>query len=257
MKSKKIYIFLIIILIVFFLLMYFLIGKNSIEKQNQTLTILTGEDTIFEYSNNQWKQEKEHIDDYNWSKFSIYLNDKYIGKNYVWHDDKWYIFDENKNAINYTDKFLGINSNFQVKVKEFNSIDNTNKNIVQEVLKSNNLPVDSNLTLNSITSIDLDNDNKEEAIYIISNTFPEDSEPKTIFSYVFMVDDNNIYYIYKYNEKVDYYSGCRPYLNSLLDIDNDNKYEILLSCSPYSTQNPINYLYKLSDNEFKLLISNE
>lgn len=257
MKSKKVYITLIIILIVFFLLMYFLIGKDSIEKSKQNLVILTSEDTAFSYSNNTWENIRDVGDRFNWQKFSIYFNQEYKGNNYIWHDDKWYVFDDEKQAINDTGNLLAIKTNYHVEIAKFSTVLNTNSLYVDEVLKEHGIEPTLDFTVNTITEVDLDNDGRDEDIYIVSNMFPIDFEPDLLFAYVFMVKDNKIYMIYESSMEADYYSGCQPYINSIIDVDNDNNYEILLSCSPYSTQKNTDILYKLDKDKFKILISNE
>ena len=52
-------------------------------------------------------------------------------------------------------------------------------------------------------------------------------------------------------------NGCKPYLSAVLDIDKDNIYEMVVSCGKYSTDKPVDMLYKLTDEEFKIIISNQ
>ena len=108
-----------------------------------------------------------------------------------------------------------------------------------------------------MVSFDFDNDGKDEDFYVISNVFPLDFEPEMSFSIVFMVKDNNIYYIYNDVSKNNFTNGCKPFFTSFLDADNDGTYEFILSCGRYSISEQIDMLYKYSDDEFKILISNQ
>ena len=72
-----------------------------------------------------------------------------------------------------------------------------------------------------------------------------------------MVKNNEIYPIYTDIAKNNSYNGCKPYLSAVLDVDNDNTYELVVSCGRYSVQKPVDMLYKLTDNGFKILISNQ
>lgn len=254
----KRYIVLIILLLAFGFSIYFFIGKDSIAAQKVQTTILLNPDTIFEYSNKSWvRVNRNYLNDYNWKEFDVFLDSKYKGKKLVWHDDQWYIFDKNKTAINYTENFLGIKANYDINVKDFEVITDDNLDYAYELLSKYNLPSNSELTENDKVVIDIDNDGINEEIYLISNTFPMDTEPDVIFSNVFMVKDNKKYTILESSEKGDPFSGCLPSINSIIDVDNDNNYEILLTCSKYSAQDPINTLYKFDKTQFNKVISNE
>lgn len=54
-----------------------------------------------------------------------------------------------------------------------------------------------------------------------------------------------------------YENGCKPYLKGVMDVDNDSVYELIISCGKYSVEKPIDMLYKLTDDGFKILISNQ
>lgn len=238
--------------------MYFFIGRNSIKAQKTQTTILLNQNTIFEYKNKNWiKVNQNYINDYNWKEFDVFLDSEYKGKKLVWHDNQWYIFDKNKNAINYTEKFIGIKANYEINIKNFNVVTNNNADYTYEILSKYNLPQTAELTVDDKIITDIDNDGIDEEIYLVSNTFPLNTEPDTIFSNVFMVKNNQIYTMYENNIKGDIYSGCLPYINSIIDIDNDDNYEIILTCAKYSSQEPINVLYKFDKNKFIRLISSE
>lgn len=257
MKNKR-YIILIIIILVFGFSMYYFIGRKSISEQKVVTTILLNPNTVFEYSNKKWiKVNDSYINDYNWNEFSIFLDSEYKGKQLVWLDDQWYIFDKNKNAINYTEKFIGVKANYEINVKKFEVISDSQSDYTNELLSKYNLPANSELTVNDKVVLDIDNDGADEEIYLISNTFSVDTEPDTIFSNVFMIKNNQMYTIYENSESGSAYNGCLPYINSILDVDNDNNYEIVLTCSRYSAQDPINSIYKFENNAFKQLISSE
>lgn len=257
MKNKR-YIILIIIILVFGFLMYYFVGRESIAQQKVATTILLNPNTVFEYSNKRWiKVNDSYINDYNWKEFDVFLDSEYKGKQLVWLDDQWYIFDKNKNAINYTEKFIGVKANYEIKVKDFEVISDAQSDYAYELLSKYNLPASSELTVNDKVVVDIDNDGEDEEIYLISNTFPMDTEPDTIFSSVFMIKNNQKYIIYEDSENGNAYNGCLPYINSILDADNDNNYEIVLTCSRYSAQEPINTLYKFYKTKFNKLISNE
>lgn len=254
----KRYIILIIFIIAFGFSIYFFIGRDSIAAQKVQTTILLNPDTIFEYNNKNWiKVNSGHISDYNWKEFDVFLDSTYKGKKLVWHDDQWYIFEKNKSAINYTENFIGIKANYEINVYKFEVENDTSKDYAYELLSDYNLPLSSELTVNDKINVDLDNDGEEEEIYMISNAFPIESEPDTIFSNVFMIKNKQKYSILEQHEQGDVYSGCLPNINSIIDVDNDNNYEIVLTCSRFSAQDPINTIYKFDKTKFNKVISNE
>lgn len=258
MQNKKIYIVLIAFLLLFALLMYLTVGKANIKSEKNELTIVLNNKTIFNYSNKRWTMEKDdYIDDYSFKEYSIYLDSKYVGNYNIWHDDQWYLFDSNNNAVNYTEKFLGVKSNYDIKVKEFEIQNNDLTGEAGEIFNKYKVFNEDEITENTKIIVDIDNDGKEETIYAVSNVFPMFYEPEEIFSYVFMEKDSKIYYMYKYESVADSYSGCIPQISAIFDSDEDGISEFALTCSRYSDQEPINSIYRFGEKGFELLISNE
>ena len=128
---------------------------------------------------------------------------------------------------------------------------------INEVLKENNLSTSSKFTSIYKVNFDFDKDNQEEEFYIITNAFPFDFDPDKIFSIAFMVKSDIIYPIYTDISLNKGLNGCKPYYNTFLDVDNDNTYELILSCGKYSTTGRTDMLYKFKENNFKILISNQ
>lgn len=255
MKNNKVYIFLLILMLAFFFLMYFTIGKNHIEKSNQELTLLVGDNTIWNYSNLNWyKVSDTSIPQYNWKKFKIYLDGIYKDDYYVWHDDKWYIFDDNKQPINYSEKFLGVVANYNIKVKEFMPKEVEDSEVIYSFLSKKGISSSTELTVKTQTTFDIDDDNNQEKIYIVSNAFAIDFYPDEVFSYVFMEKNKKLYEIYGFKEKNNYNNGTKPYINSILDVDDDGQYEIIVTLAQYSNLPQDNRLYKFTKDSFKQII---
>lgn len=257
MKNNRIYIFLIIAFIVFFFLVFLLYGKDSIRKEKEEVLMLVGDNTIWSYSQNHWYDNSDEIEKYNWKKFKVYLDGKYSDEYYVWYDEKWYIFDKDKEPKSYQEKFLAMQSNYDIKVKQFNSEPNNNQDIVSKYLKDKGLSSASQLTTNTKTTLDIDNDNKDETIYIISNAFPLDFNPEKIFSFVFIEKDGKIIDIFSSIENNTYDNGVKPYIESILDIDEDGKYEMIIAYAGYSITPTTHTMYKLDKDSIIELISNQ
>lgn len=259
MKKNKRYIVLIAILIIYIIIMIWWLGADNVKKSNNSTTILVGDNTVWNYSDKQWLNitNKTTIKDMDWKKFTVYLDNEKKGNYYLWHDDKWYLFDEDKNAINATGQLIAFRSNYDIKIKNFTTASITDDTYINKVLLEKDLSISSKFTTKSMTLFDIDNDGIEEEFYVISNVFALDFTPDIIFSIVFMVKDSKIYYIYNDISQNIGNNGCKPYLNSFIDVNEDNNYEVIVSCGRYSISEPVDMLYEFNKEEFKILISNQ
>jgi len=256
MLSNKKYIILILIILVFFVIMFLLFGVDNIKKENYSTAIVIGDDSVFVLEKQEWFNITSDYEDLNWDKFNVYSNNEKIGNYYLWHNDKWYVFDNKKNPVNIEGTILGISSNYNINVYEFNEENIDNSKYIDEILENNNFPKDTTLTTKYKISFDFDRDGVIEEFYLVSNVFNLDENPEKVFSLVFMVKNDEVYPIYtdiKNNESLD---GCKPYITSFLNIDEDDTSEFILSCGKYSVEKTTHMLYKFKDNKFKILVSN-
>lgn len=261
MTNKKTYIILSLILIVFFVIMFLIFGINNIKKSNYDTTIIVGNDTVWNYSKKRWINytTKSSYEKLNWKEYNIYLNNKEYGKYFLWHDDKWYAFDKKKNAININGNMLAYKANFKMKFLNFEQEEINDMTYVNYVLEENNLSLSSKFTSSYKVSFDFDNDGANEEFFVISNVFATDFNPTDLFSLVFMVKNNKVYYLYRDIQKNNSLNGCKPYIYSVLDTNNDKSYEIILSCARYSVSESIDMLYEFdkAEDAFKIVISNQ
>lgn len=259
-KNRTRYIVLLVILVTFTLIMYLGFGKENLKKEKEAMTIIVGETAIWNYSDMHWLNvtTPTTIEKLNWLDYNVYIDNKPLGKYYLWYNqDKWYIFDQNKKAIQRDGNIIAYRSNYEIKVQDFQMEEIRNYTPVRQVLSENSLSTSSKYTVSQETSIDIDNDGVKEKFYFVSNAFPIDFEPTNVFTFVFMVKNNQIYPMYSSVEQNQSVNGCKPYLSGVLDVDNDNTSELVVSCGRYSTSKPIDMLYKLTDEGFKILISNQ
>lgn len=261
MASKKIYIVLLIMIAVFFVVMFLTFGVENIKQDNYSSTIIVGDSTVWDYSNKKWVNIRNNtsIEKLNWNKFHVFSNNESIGEYSLWYDDKWYVFDEDRNAVKIDGSLLAISANFDVKVLPFNveNVNNQDMKYVYSVLKDNNLSTDNKFTSLGKVKLDFDSDGVVEEFYFMSNVFAMDFTPKMLFSIVFMIKDNNIYYIYNDISENRSFNGCKPYFNSFLDTNNDGMYEFILSCGKYSSNEQTDMLYTFKENAFKIAVSNQ
>lgn len=255
-RYKVITIILVVYLVVFFLIY----GLSNIKNGQRKLTLLVGDNTVWDYSNKSWLNitREETLDSLNWQEYKVFLDNKYFGEYSMWYDDnKWYAFNSNKTAVKMEGELIAYKANYDLKIKEFETKENNNNTYVHQVLKDNNLSTSSQMTVNNVVNFDIDADGVEEQFYVISNAFASDFYPDTIFSIVFMVKEQKIYSMYTNIEKANYGNGCKPYIRTFLDINDDDKHELILTCAKYSVQEPEDMLFQLNKEKFDLLISNQ
>ena len=259
MTKKSTYIVLLVIMFLLLLVLFLFYGIDSFKKGKYETTLIVGDNTTWVYKNKKWTTITldSGIYELEWKKYNVFQDNKAIGNYYLWHDDKWYAFDENKKAIIVEGDFLAYSSNVDVKVLDFQSREITNESYIYKVLNENGFSESSKFTSKYYTTVDIDSDGVEEDFYLISNAFPLDFSPEKIFSIVFMVKDGKIYYIYRDIDSYRSFNGCKPYFRTFIDTDADDIYEFVLSCGGYSTSKPIDMLYRFVDGEFKIIISNQ
>lgn len=259
MVKKRTYIFLIIILVVFFIVMFLVFGRKNIKKSDNTSVFILGDSTVWKYSKNNYYNitYKSSFQKLSWNSYDVYSNNEKVGNYYLWYNDKWYVFDKDRNPIKIDGDLIAIKSNYGLELKKFSTENVTDFSYVDMVLEDNGLSSDSQFTSIYKINFDIDNDSVNEEFYIISNAFAIDFVPEKTFSIAFTIKDNSLYYIYRDVTDNKNFSGCIPYYNSFLDFDNDGTSEFVLSCAKYSNMGQIDMLYKYVDNNFKIIISNQ
>lgn len=259
MRDKKTYIVLLVILGTFFVVMFLVFGVSNIKQSKYDTTLIVGDNTVWTYHDRKWLNltTQTSVSKLNWQEYMVYLNNEKFGKYYLWHDDKWYAFDEKKNAVVMDGNLLAYRANFKINILNFEEEKIVDRKYVDDVLNENNLSLSSQFTSFYKTSVDFDNDGVDEEFFVISNAFPLEFNPEKIFSIVFMVKNETVYYLYNDISDNKEFNGCKPYFTAFLDTNNDDINEIILSCGRYSTNGTVDMLYKFEEDSFKIAISNQ
>ena len=259
MPSKKTYIILITIMVLFGIIMFLIFGIPNIRQENLESVLIVGDNTTWIYKDKKWfnQRYKTSKDRYSWQEFKVFEDNKELGTFYLWHDDKWYLFDKDKNAVLTSGKIIAYQSNYSMKLLEYTEDNVDDFTYVNEVLMNNNLSTSSKFSSIYKVSIDFDSDSNLEDFYIITNVFPLDFEPETSFAIAFMVKNDTIYTLYEDVSTSNGLNGCKPFYNTFIDTNIDGVYEVILSCGQYSAEEQIDMLYQFSEGEFKLLVSNQ
>lgn len=260
-KNKKVALVLIICLVIFTLILFLTVGISDLRRKREKLYIVVDNDAMWVYKNQKWSTiSKNDAKSYNWMAFDVYEGNSFSGRDYLMYtNDKWYIFDNSKKAVIPKEKVLAIGGNLNVSVLDFSMSNFTNEDniYIKTILNRYGISDNVNFTNKEKISIDFDNDGENESLFVLSNVFPNGFTPSVTYNLIFLRDNNSTYVVYKnisgYN---DDYSGCKAYVNNIIDVNNDNKYEILIGCGYYSTKGVYYALYTFLDNKYQLLISN-
>jgi hypothetical protein len=234
-------------------------GIDEIKTKDDQATIVVGNNTVWQYHNKRWLniQGITAFQDYNWHTFEVFQDNQKIGDYSLWYDDRWYIFDQDKNPISIEGSLLAYEANYDLAVSAFLEQKISDYKPVEKVLSKYGIDTSSKFSNSLQISFDIDQDGEMEEFYLITNAFALDFSPDVLFSFVFMVKNDEIYMIYENTEQSSIYNTCKPYFTSFLDVNRDHNYEIILSCGRYSIEKEIQWLYEFRDNQFKILISNE
>lgn len=123
-------------------------------------------------------------------------------------------------------------------------LDNSDLEIVQQVLNNHNIDGYDNLTTSKIK---LNDNNNEYTLYFISNLFEEYNHSK-VFSFVYYIKNNDIIYLVENVSDVEkIYDICLPNMNSFVKI-NDN-YNLFIDCNYYSEMGNDNIWYQVKNNK--------
>ena len=256
-KEKKVGIIIIIIILILFLILFFFFGgiDSFKNKKNQSI-ILVGNNTYWEYKDKKFYNITSNVSSLYWKDYIVYINNKKYGTYKLWHDDKWYLYDKDRNYVSYDGSFLAISSNYDIKPVAY-SLDNLSSDkYVKKVLSNNNIKT-NNFTVKNKVNIDIDNDSKKESIYLISNVLPIDKYENYRFSIVFMVKNDIIYTVFSDVQNESNSRGCKPYIDAFIDVDKDEDLEMIMSCGGLVTSGTKDYLYDFKDNKITILVSNQ
>lgn len=253
------YIVLIVILILFGIGMYVIFGVDEARERKASSTLIVGDSAVFQYSSRSWMRisSQSSISNLNWQEFKTYVNNEYFGDYLVWKSDKWYLFDQNRNAVSYQGNLFAYQAEFNMEFLPFSMTSIVDYSYPKQVLADHGLDPNSSYTLSNLATFDFDRDGAVEEFYLISNVFSSDYLPEKYFSFVFMVDEGEVYMMYEDVDDNTGVNGCKPNIYTVGDFDDDQKFEIILMCSKYSTQTPVVMLYEWAENGFKIVISNQ
>ncbi len=259
-----------IIIIIFFIILLLAVLLSSDERKTILQSnryesyLVVGQNSIFTYQNKNIynvTKNKELRNALEWEKFTIISDHKKLGNYLMHYDEKWYLFDENKTAIDYDEETLiAYKSNYNLKYSYKSQNEVIDNKYINKVLETKKLSGD-HITYSSEVYFDIDNDGQNETFYVVGNTMPIEANEDKKYAISFMVKDEIIYLIYV-NLFEDFKRVyCLPQIEGFLDLNSNNKNEIIISCNTMSTlQQQVNiYEFNKKNNKiyFQLKASNQ
>ena len=243
------------VLILYIVLMAVLFGPRIFKGAQETY-LLIGSSAKWKYDGSKWRDfETDDVKLYAWKNYDIYIDQKKFGNYQVtFSEKKWYLFKNDQTPVSYQGDFLGIKSNRDYQVGSFERLDLDEKDMVyvNQVYENHQLKPNQRTTDAYKVVFDLDSDGEEETIYTVSNLFPDDFAPAIIFNFVFVVDHGKIQMVYETTDAfTKQYNHCKIRLQYLIDVDDNQKYELILNCNYYSTVGTCTSMYQKKGGRYQ------
>ncbi len=254
-KNKPIIMIIIAVIlygIVMCIIFFNLDSDDSIVLQHNYL-IINGEN-FYEYENKQIKTISFSDTNFENEKFNIYNNGKNRGSFYVTKDGSEYQFIKffrNKGSDGYIPKlpFIALTSGMEPISFIKNDLDDNDIENLKELMLDKDILDLGTLFKSYKINIDLDDDAKEETLYVASNYDYININDK-MFSIVYVLDDNKEYILeenYYTQDNIDEFIQLD--ISYILDLDGERKYTVVVSSSDNSTT--INNFYLKNNNYYK------
>ena len=216
--KKKYFIGILFIIIITIIILSYGVYQNYLNSQN---TSIVTPNHIITYSKKTWSKTNQ-LNSINWSKYDIYIDNKYIGNEYLVYDDILYMFNSKKEPINYNGFLIGL-SNKVLTMKRVEEKD-YDERVVDAYLENNNLSEYKETLITKKYVLDIDNDGTNEE------------------------KDNKIIDIYKKKDNTTGLYGCRITINAMFELNKENN--LLVYCNKFSREEPDIYIYKYKNNKF-------
>ena len=164
-NNIKIFITLVTVFILL-IIIAFIISTGTILKKGY---IIIDEYAVLKYKNNNW--HKASSEDISWKKFTVYSGNKYVGKYKLRKSDRYYFFDDKIKSYDIEKPFIAFSSQFNVGLVDYSkeSFNDDNLKVVNNYLKKKKINYNGKYNVFDHYLVDLNNDNKVDSVYVISN----------------------------------------------------------------------------------------
>lgn len=209
--------------------------------------IILSPNTILAYKDGKW-QENPKLN-YKNMLFDVYINNEYKEKKYLSYSDKWYIFDESKNFLDYDGKILAVNTALDYKNLSYmtSELTGTDQNVITSLLNEKGITTNYDTLKKSKIIFDINKDGMRDDIYFISNSFEESNTENKAFSIGFVKYYDKTEVFYDVIKEVDsIYTISNPYLQNILEIN--GQIYLIVGSEYYSNSGTEHYIYQILNN---------
>lgn len=248
-KKNVKWVVLVLIVIILYVLFAIFFGKKETVSSNNYLLI--GNSLIWHEKNGKMYQETKVSNDLLQQKFVVFDGINRVNvDNLKYSDQQWYFFDTNYKQLAANNYRVAYSGNLKIRLANYSLefYDDNDDQYIEEVAEPESAEQFDRYrkTLNKV-NFDFDGDGSIETLYTITSTIL-DVVNYSFHSYMFLVDDDNVI------SQVQT-TGSNPLLiEEVLDLDNDDKFEIVVSKGILDnpTLDACYQIYKIDENKIKL-----
>lgn len=248
------YVFVIVCLLLYLLLYLFVFPKKkNNENKTEPIYIVLNAEQKFAYHNGKLESSADWNEILGTKKFYSYSDGNYLGEyKLMIYNTALYLFDDNNNSIDYDGTLFTYSSPKKLELvnTRYINADEEIGEVLRTLAVENNVvvpPIDE-LQMSQKIPVDLDGDGNLETIYSIN--YLNDMQS---FSFLYYKKDGKLYRIAssvgtKENQNyINFYS-----ITQVMDLDDDNKKEIIVRNRKYGTVAVDEYMvYKKKGNDYK------
>ena len=181
-------------------------------------------------------------------RYNVYVDNNFISNDFIKKDDDTFYF--NNEIV----KNLIAVSNNKTRVLDY-EIKELEKEDYQNILESLDIKKYKEMTIAKKMLIDYDNDGQIEEIVVLSNVFVdpfmEDVEDDK-FSIIYTIKNDEVNIIYNKRFSSDM-KGCLISTPYIIDVNNDNKYEMITTCSYFDKLGIKTQIFELKKDKYNLV----
>lgn len=248
----------------------FIFKKVTIHTKEAFISI--GNNNLIEIKDDNWKYvTSNRLSDFEWNKFNIYDGKEYLGNYNIQYNDKWYIFDDDYNSIDYNNTLFMIRGT-NVKFYDFEKqdINENDLNDIKETLDKLKIIYNVDKINAHKIYIDVDDDGVNEELFIVSSSYEENisedgttlnnNDDSNLYSLIYLVKNNKKYFLEKtvMDSQQDYYIMPGYLVDYIIKLGNDNNYKFVIYKSYFgSTDEKCYSVYEFKNNKIKTLLKAE
>ncbi len=240
-----------VILIVFFVILFIIYNyfstKNFDPKANEdSKYIMLNGSLLWQKKGDKFIQLNSIPENFFNYKFTLYhgiQKDKNVTVNL--YDAFYLYFDDDYKELKYSD-FRGISRNYDIKFPDYNVEVDNNNTYLDDLLDKYGYKKTQNYYSYYVT-LDFDKDGAEESLYTSTN-YEFNGNNRDCHALFYMVKNDEVVSVIEKDEL--------PYsFVSVLDIDNDNNYEVIMSYAVLNNPSldSCYKLYKIEDNKWNII----